>query len=688
MAIRNTPDCPPLLSAASLSIYRNNVFRVTGLAVDATNKQAKRRADELKMLQEAGMEHAAQGAVFALNPPPSVDDIRHSIAKLEEPEHRLVDEFFWFWPLTFGESTTDPALQALAKGDSSSAYDIWTAGESDPVTGFVATHNLAIMLHLIALDWTNYHLAAEVDGEREEKIRNYWKEAFQRWEKIAIDDRIWDAVKTRIRDIDDPRLTTGFGRRMRETLPEALDKINAEAALKFAEQGQLAWAKSHIAYMRETHQGQDDVEKTAEMVLAPSRTRVQQHIATARDAIKNDPKKGAEAAEHLLVECTGLHELFELFHGEDAHQTTELFDEVALAAVDCAVAYQKATADNEEFVVLLKAALPFATSMDVRQRIQKNIGIGEGNIRGKAIEPLYAKLKLIQENGDAAKLRLSQIKTVIMPELAKLVESEGMDAEVVADFSDAIAIVVRGISIDAHNDEEDYETAFESIQLAMRLAKSSDLKSRTKEDSKVLEENLTEFKRGQVDLDIKGDRIRINREVVQLNSQQIRVVDVTGVLFGIFIQYRNGIQSSCSYLVGVQGGGASISIECKRFWRSEEQAKSDYSAILDGLFRNVFPKLAPKIATQIASGTEFKLGATRITMDGIYIRSGVLMWEKETLVPWSDVRYGNHQGHLSISSAKDSKLRVSMAVRDTWNAVIFEPVVKTLMELRRTSASK
>ena len=73
--------------------------------------------------------------------------------------------------------------------------------------------------------------------------------------KSCYGDRVWDAVKNRIRAVDDPRLTTGFARRMRDTFPEALDKINAEVALQFAEQGLTDWAKTHIDFMNETHQG-------------------------------------------------------------------------------------------------------------------------------------------------------------------------------------------------------------------------------------------------------------------------------------------------------------------------------------------------------------------------------------------------------------------------------------------------
>ena len=76
------------------------------------------------------------------------------------------------------------------RGDSSAAYEIWAAAEDDPATGFVAIHNIAVMFHLVALDTTIYHIAAEVQAEREEKIRQYWKErlldVFSGWKETDL----------------------------------------------------------------------------------------------------------------------------------------------------------------------------------------------------------------------------------------------------------------------------------------------------------------------------------------------------------------------------------------------------------------------------------------------------------------------------------------------------------------------
>ena len=65
-------DCPPLLEAAHLNIYRENTFRITGLPVDATEREIKKRAGKLKMLEELGKGEDASQHAYALKPPPTV----------------------------------------------------------------------------------------------------------------------------------------------------------------------------------------------------------------------------------------------------------------------------------------------------------------------------------------------------------------------------------------------------------------------------------------------------------------------------------------------------------------------------------------------------------------------------------------------------------------------------------------
>ncbi len=323
-------ECKPLLEAATKDLFRRNAFRITGLPVDATTREVGRFADKLKLLAEVGQDTHAQSSAFPMKPPPSLDEIREAFQKLKDPEKRLIDEFFWFWPEEFGSSQSDPAMQALAKGDGQAAVKIWAARESDGADGVVAKHNLALVYHVCALDWDNYAVENKLDGERRQKVTAYWKDAFSRWEKLATNEAFWERVTDRIRQLNEPNLPTGFARRMRATLPEALDKINAELAVAFAEAGQIELTRLHIQFMRETHQGLDNVDKTAEMVLTPARNRLKEHIRAARQRADQNPRDAANAARELLEHAQQTLRLFDLFFEKNSEIRGDLFQFFAM----------------------------------------------------------------------------------------------------------------------------------------------------------------------------------------------------------------------------------------------------------------------------------------------------------------------------------------------------------------------
>jgi hypothetical protein len=761
---RTSQECTPLLDSANLQIYRDNPFRITGLFIDASVKEIARHADKLKKLQELGHAGKASATAFALEPPPSSDQIRAAIDRLNDPERRLIDEFFWFWPMNSGTSANnDTAIQALNAGDLTKAYDTWKSEEHDSVTGFIANHNMAVMVHLIALDWTVYQINAGTDGSNEELISQYWTDCGKRWRAVPSDDRVWDAVKARIHSSGDPRLTTGFLRRFVETLPIALAKINADAALAFAEQNRLQHAKRQIRLLYGGEPRADDAAKAIEIVLSPLRKRILQSMESTRETTTKEAAKGGEAVKSLLHEGEKAHSVFDLFYPDDAHHKTELFDEVAAVALDCVIDYQRSTDNNPLFVEILRAAARIGYSPDLLARIEKNIAIGEGNIRAATLRPLYTQLNGIRDKKVPTKERLEEIKKLVVPDVARLTQRAAasnsqaetaaienlvdalseflldqtisvnvfdrsndeiiipagtkitrillrrvaqrrnyikidsapirekvnavilansknfpdvknqteIDPQAVDEFRDAVSSCLRGLSIEAHNDEENFETAAEAIRIAVRLAKSPDLKKQCEADLALVVEHLDEFRRSQVHLSIGRNKVSVTRDSVVYNSQKILVQDVQAVRYGVLQRYVNGIPTSTSYLVAVAGLGANyFEIECK--------TNSNYSAIIEALFQNVIPKLVTKIVNSLkAGGTAYVGTIHKINKEGVYFQTGFFK-KTNHLVPWSDIRYGFNAGYLAVSSASKG-YRFSVGVRDCWNAVIFEPIIKTLL---------
>jgi hypothetical protein len=477
----STTGCPPLMAACNLSLYEKNIFRVTELPVDATAKDVSRQAQKQQMLAEMGGGSSSVKAPFALRYPPNEDQIREALARMKTPEDRIVDEFFWFWPEEFGNSKSDPAIQAMLTGDSQKAADIWRAGEKEG--SYTAIHNIAIMYHMAAVDWTIHQLKHVNSDESYEEVKGYWDRSFRRWEKVAGMEEIWDCMKHRVRSMDDEALTTGFIRRMRSELPMALDRVNAEAALAFAEMGDMEWAEYHVRLMNETHQGLDDVEATAELVLEPTRKRVRQYVDSAEEKVRGNRAKGAELANQLLGKCRPSMAIYDLFHGKEAHQRADLFDEVAACATSLVISYQIETGDNIRFVEILKTSLDFASSSSLREKIIKNLSIGENNLNSQKFEPIFEKLKSFSGSKLNPAQKLNRIKAEILPSLPSLAPAKGQISTAYNALLDSVAISLRAISIDAHNAHNDFATAESAIQIALRIAVSEDLKTRLRDDA-------------------------------------------------------------------------------------------------------------------------------------------------------------------------------------------------------------
>lgn len=497
---RGSSECKPLMDAATKDLFLKNAFRITGLSVDATTREVAKHTDKIKMLAELGEDAHAQNSAFPITPSPTLDEIREAIQKLKDPEKRLIDEFFWFWPEEFGQGQSDPAIQALGKGDSKTAIEIWSAKEESLTDGVVASHNLALVWHIAALDWENYSIKNEIDSEGQQNISDYWKGAFSRWERLATDEAFWEKVTARIRQLNEPNLPTGFARRMRATLPEALDKINAELAVSFAQEGKIDLAKLHIRFMRETNQGLDNVDKTAELVLTPARSRLREQIRRAKDRADKDPRDAANAARELLDQARHTLNLFDLFFDKENDLRSELFDEVAGLCNQLPITYHKATGDDKTCLEILKAILPFATAMDLRQQIEKNISTLSGNLDFKKLEPVYDFLKTIQDSKEHPRARLETFRRAAVTAVNSAVAGLPHGSEGGNELLDSAAIVLRDISLEAWNTHEDRATAIEAIGLAIEFARGAELQVRLQQDRSALQDIPSESKQALKEL--------------------------------------------------------------------------------------------------------------------------------------------------------------------------------------------
>lgn len=244
---------------------------------------------------------------------------------------------------------------------------------------------------------------------------------------------------------------------------------------------------------------------------------------------------------------------------------------------------------------------------------------------------------------------------------------------------------LRALGIGLHNEHALTEQALKAASIASQLLVDVGLADQLKKDKAELERILKQRKQEQAEeakwnrvVKIRSDEFEVNKAFVRYNGVKIPEDEITGIKFGIFTQIVNGVASS-SYLIDIRGRGGSISTECKRMFRSVDQAQADFTAILESLFHQIIPSFVIKLAELITSGKgTVRIGPMLITKHGVQCETGWLWWKKEHVVPFTAWKFFDHQGHVHATATQPESIRFSLDRRAVWNAVILEKLVEII----------
>lgn len=365
-----------LLEVASPQIYRQNAFRVTGLSVDASTRDLDRASEKLRMLEKFGGGAPRSGGPLPLEPPPGADELREAVQRLHDPEGRLVDELFWFWPEELGRSQLDAALAALGRGDLPAAEKAWKDREREGTVASISTHNLAVLAHARALD---LELTGRDGAEGAAERDRLWREALRRWLVVLREEAFWNRVEARVRELDDPRLTRGSVLRMRGTLPKALLAISAQLALAAAQRGDRENARRHVEHMRSAGFDSGLVDDALRAVLEPQISRLRMLAKRAEEEGDADPERADACARRLLEQAPPLLAVVDtlLEPGHPARAT--IHDEVGLHLLGCQITHGNKTGEWNKSLELLLPTLEIVEGEAARTRIQQNLTIVRGN---------------------------------------------------------------------------------------------------------------------------------------------------------------------------------------------------------------------------------------------------------------------------------------------------------------------
>lgn len=239
--------------------YEKNAFQVLGiLPKQATVRTITKREAELTNLIKAGLSFKDHIAGYCAVPwpeskPVNEMDISNAHSRLQDNLKRIKEELFWFRI----DGETDRACQCLIEGDFEGGVNLWDSarGSNSQYAAAQALHNLTVLRHAIVLNQGK--TLTGNPGMNSTQIDN-WRQVFELWKGIQLNDKCWDYLQERVVYLDDHRIHV---ERLRKTLPYMVLKINLAIANAALRQELLEYSKQHMSLIKNSGFDPKDIAK-------------------------------------------------------------------------------------------------------------------------------------------------------------------------------------------------------------------------------------------------------------------------------------------------------------------------------------------------------------------------------------------------------------------------------------------
>lgn len=480
-----------LLSLAHPRIYDVNAFRLTGLPVDATGRDVARHVEKQLVAQKLGVKNGAEAQIFGPSEPPTVDSIRAAAHQLKDPEVRLLHELFWLWPMPNATGTEDSAVEAIRQGNLGGAVQIWTRDERDTGNGIVGTHNLAVLYHCLALSWEAILPPVEQRDENAKRLDEYWEAGLTRWAELCRSDAFWGRVVTRIRTIDDPRLTTGVALSIRAALPTAICLVGAKTAVQVLGRSNKSRAEAIISMIRGAFSS-SVTDKCFRTAAGPAQETIKALCGAAQDEVKRAAERGDQVTEKLLTESRRSLDTVDLLLKPGDPSRDAVFDQVALCGIDCMIPFANATKKWDLVVTVTEKLVGLAVGPTAQDRLKTNLETARGNREGARQESVFAPIVALMDGimKELSPIReLSRLKAEVWPRVAALQQRNDVSREEFELLATRLGWAFRAVALELWNDLKSWAYASEALSLAAMLAFSDELRSKLRDDRIILDRN-------------------------------------------------------------------------------------------------------------------------------------------------------------------------------------------------------
>lgn len=349
--------------------YRDNVFRLTGLPAGATDRHIRQRREEAELAFGIGTPlpwlPAEESTVDS-------EAVRAAFESVRNPVLRLSHELLW----------------------------LWQSRDSPDGLGELDAHGPGLRAHRKAFE-REYAMPSPPAGQDTERLDSMWRQGLAAWAAILASDALWDWAKRRVRDLDDPRLTTGTVRRLRARLPSHVISAGLALAVRAAEFSTEA-ADRHVRLLDDSPFDDALVDQALRDAVRPAERRLRRDCENTGKILGSDTDDFVRAGGDLLDRAHGSLRVLTAILGENDPLTVAMRDETADLVNQCVVAHRDADDENTDGSSLLRRARELATDRALVELIDRNITVLEKDSYLDMVAPLCKRGRVDEA---AARLR-------------------------------------------------------------------------------------------------------------------------------------------------------------------------------------------------------------------------------------------------------------------------------------------
>lgn len=475
-----------LAEHATPEIYVGNAFRLTGLSVFATERELSRHAQKVEMAARLGAE--APAPVGHLSTETDGESIKTAVQRIQEVDRRLLDEFFWIWPLpTFagehGASTACP----LTELELTDAVDEWKAAADLKLDHGLYAHNLAVLRHMQALDLELAQWRRGLSADECATRDRYWRQAVACWKEVFEATALWEEVAWRIKTLADPRLGRQSMVRLRRGLPTAVLSTVARLAVRAV--GKDGREVQRLSELISASGFEPEAVRAGSGPLVDRlRDQLSNLAREATEQVENVAAEGQLIAQELMRHAWANLGILTKLLGDDDPIVVHTHDHLAQVAADCLLVFAEETEDWPAVLSTLKQIEFLARGPSARERIQGYVKVVSGNVLiDKAtaeLADLAKELEAIVVGATPAEDRLAQLRSLIdaHPPLAD-------DPDYLEALRDLFAHWLQQFALRVNNEDGNYAIALEALRFGRTFATDPKIRQRLQEAEKAVGRN-------------------------------------------------------------------------------------------------------------------------------------------------------------------------------------------------------